>query len=138
MGSIQAGTPLVVTLISGNRFDGTFDALDSTALTLTDRARTRITVARSEISRIVAPATSDTLANGALIGAGIGLAGAIAVLGALASQDGYVLPSAKAGAPPLLSGLGGLVGVLIDRAHHQPERVLYVSAGRDPRDGARH
>lgn len=132
MGSVQPGASLVVTLNSGNRLEGTFNALDSTALAFTDRAGRQITVQRSEISRIVAPATSDSLTNGALIGAGTGLAVALAILGALGSQDGYVLPSAKVGAPLLLSGAGGLAGILIDRAHNKPERVLYLA----PRSGS--
>jgi hypothetical protein len=124
-----------VTLHSGTRLEGAFGALDSTVLALTDRAGTPIALQRTEISRIAAPATTDGLANGALVGAGAGLSVALAILGALGSQDGYVLPSAKIGAPLLLSGVGGLVGILIDRAHEKPGRVLYLarpggSAGR--------
>jgi hypothetical protein len=117
-------------LNTGDRVDGTFSALDVTALALTDRAGKAFTVARSEVARIAAPATRDGLTNGALIGAGIGLGAAIAILGVLGAQDGYVLPSAKAGAPILLSAVGGLIGALIDRAHHTPEQVLYLAHPR--------
>jgi hypothetical protein len=60
-------------------------------------------------------------------GAGTGLGVGVAILGALGPQDGYVLPSAKAGAPILLSAVGALIGILIDRAHHPPEHVLYLA-----------
>lgn len=127
VGSVQPGASLVVTVNSGNRLEGSFIALDSAVLTLTDRAGKQITVQRSEISRIIAPATSDGLTNGALIGAATGLGVALAILGAVGSQDGYLLPSAKVGAPLLLSGTGGLFGILIDRARTKPERVLYLA-----------
>lgn len=112
---------------SGDRVDCTFSAVDATVLTLTDRAGKSFTIPTSEVIRIAAPAAKDGLTNGALIGAGTGLGVAVAILSALGSQDGYVLPSAKAGAPILLSAVGALIGILIDRAHHTPERVLYLA-----------
>ena len=80
-------------------------------------------VSRSEVGRIVAT-VKDDLTNGALIGAGVGLSAALVVFAITASRDGYVLPSAKWGAPLLLSGLGSLGGVLIDRAQ-KSEEVVY-------------
>ena len=68
----------------------------------------------------------DGLANGALIGAGIGLSAALTVLAIADSQDGYVLPSAKWGAPLLLSSVGGIGGMLLDRAHKR-EQTVYVA-----------
>ena len=127
VGSVQPGASLVVTVNSGNRLEGSFNALDSTVLVLTDRVGKQIAVQRSEILRIIAPATSDGLTNGALIGAATGLGVALAILGAVGSQDGYLLPSAKIGAPLLLAGTGGLFGILIDRARTKPERVLYLA-----------
>jgi len=66
------------------------------------------------------------LANGALIGAGVGLGVALTVLAIVGSQDGYVLSSAKWGAPFLLSGIGSLAGMLVDRAH-QRDQTVYVA-----------
>lgn len=83
-------------------------------------------IARSEVGTIVAQVRDD-LANGALIGAGVGLSAALTVLAIVGSQDGYVLRSAKWGAPLLLSGLGGLAGMLVDRAHKR-ERTVYVAS----------
>ncbi len=82
-------------------------------------------VSRSEVGRIVAT-MKDDLTNGALIGAGVGLSAALVVLAITASRDGSVLPSAKWGAPLLLSRLGGLAGVLIDRARKR-EEVVYIA-----------
>ena len=130
--ALQPGAPLVVTTNSGQRLAGVFDALDSTTLRLIAAPGTPVIVQRSEIARIAAPATSDGLTNGTLIGAGAGLGVALAILGALGSQDGYVLPSAKTGAPLLLAGVGGLVGMLIDRGHERPERILYLAQPPGP------
>ena len=79
------------------------------------------------IARIATPATRDTLANGTLIGAGLGLGIAIVILNAIASDDGYVLPSAKVAGPLVLSSAGGVIGMLIDRHRTNGERVLYVA-----------
>ena len=68
----------------------------------------------------------DDLTNGALIGAGVGLSAALVVLAIAGSADGYVLPSAKWGAQLLLSGLGSLVGMLVDRVHKR-EEMVYVT-----------
>lgn len=70
--------------------------------------------ARSQVSAVQ---KKDGLANGALIGAAVGAGAALGILAIAGSGDGYVLPSAKVGAPLLLSGVGALVGALIDRAH---------------------
>ena len=63
--------------------------------------------------------------NGALIGAGIGFGTAAIILAVDASGDGYVLASAKWGAPLLLSVVGGVIGVFVDRAHTN-DHVVYV------------
>jgi hypothetical protein len=63
------------------------------------------------------------------MGAGAGLGAALGLLAIIGSGDGYVLPSAKVGAPLLLSGIGALVGALVDGAHENGQ-VLYVSPGQ--------
>jgi hypothetical protein len=125
--ALKPGASVVVTTNSGKRLQGIFNALDSKTLILAAAPGAPAIVQRSEIARIAVPATNDGLTNGAFIGAGAGLGVALAILGALGSQDGYILPSAKTGAPLLLAGVGGLVGMLIDRGHKRPERVLYLT-----------
>ena len=82
----------------------------------------------------MAQGAGDSSVNGALIGAGIGLAAAGIILGTIGSGDGYVLPSAQWGAPLLLSAAGALLGIVIDRAHRH-EQLLYVAIpGARPKD----
>jgi hypothetical protein len=122
--ALQPGSQLVVTLKSGSCFEGLFKAVGPEVLDLTDRVGNDLSIPMSEIDRIVALGTRDSLTNGIAIGAGIGLGAALAILAAVGSQDGDVLPSAKVGAPLLLSGVGGLVGALVDHAHTR-EQVVY-------------
>jgi hypothetical protein len=122
---LRVGSSLAVTLKTGERHGGALKALTPGALTLTDPTGKEFMVPRSEVGRIVAT-VKDDLTNGALIGAGVGLSAALVVLAITASQDGYVLPSAKLAAPLLLSGLGSLGGVLIDRAQKR-EEVVYIA-----------
>jgi hypothetical protein len=119
------GSPLVVTLKTGDRLRGTLKAVTLGALTLTDPTGKEFMVPRPEVGTIVAEVRDD-LANGALIGAGVGLSAALAALAIAGSRAGYVLPSAKWGAPLLLSGIGGVGGMLVDRAHKRDEMV-YVA-----------
>jgi hypothetical protein len=111
---------------TGNVFEGAFTGLDLADLLLTDSTGIEFTVARLEVASIVARATRDPLTNGILIGAGIGLGTAVTILAMLASGDGYLLPSAKWGAPLLLSGAGAVIGLLVDRAQTRGE-TLYVA-----------
>jgi hypothetical protein len=122
---LRLGSPLVVTLKTGARLAGALKALTPGALTLTDATGKDFMIPRSEVGTIVAQ-VRDGLANGALIGAGVGLSVALTVLAIVGSQDGYVLPSAKWGSPLLLSGLGGLAGMLVDRAHKR-DQTVYVA-----------
>ncbi len=123
---LRPGSQIVVTLKGGDRFEGAFRALEPSDLDLTDSGGRDFRVARSDIGQIVARGERDDLTNGVLIGAGIGLGTALAILVGLASGDGYLLPSAKWGAPVFLSAVCGLVGVLIDRAHTD-DQVVYVT-----------
>jgi hypothetical protein len=122
---LQLGSPLIVTLKSGVRLEGAFNSLVQGELALTDRAGQPLTIASSEISRIVTQ-VDDTLTNGALTGGGIGLAAALAVLAVAGTGEGFVLPYAKWGAPLLLSGVGIVVGMLVDRAH-KGQDLIYVA-----------
>jgi hypothetical protein len=124
--ALQPGTLLVVTLKSGERITARFTSLHPTMLGLFDRDGRDSSVPRSEVARIVAGGRKDSLTNGALSGAGIGAAAAIVILAVVGAGNGYVLPSAKWGAPLLLSSVGGVLGALIDRAH-ESEQLLYLA-----------
>jgi hypothetical protein len=122
---MQPGSPMVVTMIDGGRREGTFRSLGPNDLVMTDSAGQDVDVARSNIRRIVARGKRDGLMNGALIGAGTGAGIAASILAIAASKDGYILASAKWGAPLLLSAGGTVIGVLVDRGHTK-DRVIYV------------
>jgi hypothetical protein len=121
--TLRPASPLVVTLKNGNRLAGGFKALALEALVLTDPIGQEFRIARSTVDSIVLQAR-DTLLDGALIGAGVGVGTAVATLAIAGSGEGYVLPSAKWGAPLLLSSIGALIGILVDRAHTRQE-VIY-------------
>jgi hypothetical protein len=123
MGIVKAEETVIVIDMRGRRVKGVLTAVDKDSVSLATDGRTQ-TFARSEVSTV---RVADGFGNGALIGAGAGLGTALGILAIAGSGDGYVLPSAKVGAPLLLSGIGALVGALIDRAHG---RVLYVSPGQ--------
>jgi hypothetical protein len=116
---------VVVTLVDGTRLEGAFKALRPGELVLADAAARDLAVARPTIQRILARGERDGLLNGTLLGAGIGLGAAAAVLTVAAAGTGYVLDSAKWGAPLLFSTAGGIIGALIDRAH-RGDQVVYV------------
>jgi hypothetical protein len=124
---VQAEETVIVTDRRGRKVKGALIAVDEDLLSLATDGRTR-TFPRSEVSSV---RVTDGLGNGALIGAGAGFGAAVATLAIIASGDGYVLPAAKVGAPSLLSGIGALLGVLVDRAH-EGGRVLYVSPPQTP------
>ncbi len=127
---LRPGTSIIVTLNDGGRIRGVFKALHPIMLEIHNHDRKDSSVARSDVANIVG--ASDSSINGALIGAGIGLAAAGIVLGTIGSGDGYVLPSAQWGAPLLLSAVGGLLGIVIDRAHRD-EQLLYEAVRGKPK-----
>ena len=134
--ALQPGTLIVVTLNNGDRIQGAYKALHSVMLEIRDHDGTDSRVARWDVVTIVVSVASDSSMNGALIGAGIGVAAAGIVLGTIASGDGYVLPSAQWGAPLLLSAAGGLLGIVIDRAHRD-EQLLYEAVRAKAEPGIR-
>ena len=121
---LQPGSRVIVTLIDGGRVEGTFRLLGQDELAFTDSNGRDLGIAKSNIRRIVTRGDGDGLANGSIMGAAIGLGTAAAILAAAASGDGYVLGSAKWGAPLLLSAAGGVIGLFVDRAHRN-DRVVY-------------
>ena len=134
--ALRPGMPIVGTLNNGGRIVGAFKALHPMMLEITDQDGKGVSVARSDVAKIVVSDVSDSSMNGALIGAGIGLAAAGTILGTIGSADGYVLPSAKLGAPLLLSAAGGLLGIFIDRAYRD-ELLLYEAVRGEAEPGIR-
>ena len=122
--ALQPGVALVVTVSTGRRHAGVLKAAGLSVLALTDRDGKELRIPMPEVDKIVAAGPKDRLTNGVAIGAGIGFGAALAILAGAGSQEGYVLPSAKIGAPLLLSGIGGLVGAFVDRAA-KSERLVY-------------
>jgi hypothetical protein len=122
---LRPGSRVVVTLMDGKRLEAVFRILSPAELGLTDSTGNDFNVAKPNIRQIVARSDRDNLVNGALIGAGIGLGTAAITLGVAASGDGYVLASAKWGAPLLLSAIGGVIGVFVDRARTD-DQVVYA------------
>ena len=120
--TVNAEETVIVTDMRGRRVKGALASVDEDSLLLVRDGRTQ-TFARSEVRTV---RVADQIEDGALIGVGAGLGAALGILAIAGSGDGYVLPSAKVGAPLLLSGIGAFVGALIDRAH-EGGRVLYSS-----------
>ena len=121
IGIVKADETVVITDTRSRRVKGTLTSVDEDSLSLAADGRTQ-TFSRSEVSTV---RVADGLGNGALIGAGAGLDGAGYPGRLLGLEDGYILPSAKVGAPLLLSGIGALAGALIDRAHEGAQFSMY-------------
>jgi hypothetical protein len=126
-GLVKSEVTVIVTDMKDRRVTGALIAVDHDSISLVLDGRT-VTFARSEVAAV---RMVDGLLNGGLIGAGAGAGAALGILAMVGSTDGYVLPSAKVGAPVMLSGIGALVGLLVDRAH-DGGRVLYLSPGQRP------
>jgi hypothetical protein len=128
--ALRLGSRLLISLKSGEQVDRAFADLRPDVLVLTDSAGAESSLPRVDVQRIVAVEWRDGLTNGVSIGAGIGLAAALAILTGLGAGDGYVLPSAKWGAPVLLSAAGAMFGAIIDNAQRRDE-LVYLA----PTDG---
>jgi hypothetical protein len=126
-GLVKSEATVIVTDMKDRRVTGALIAVDHDSIALVLDGRT-VTFARSEVAAV---RMVDGLLNGGLIGAGAGAGAALGILAMVGSTDGYVLPSAKVGAPVMLSGIGALVGLLVDRAHDGGS-VLYLSPGQRP------
>lgn len=127
--ALRPGAPIVVVTTTAIQTEGEFRALTPPTLVVTTSAGP-VRILMTDVARIAVRSRGDSLANGILIGAGIGIGAALAILAAVGSQDDYILPSAKTGAPLLLGGAGAAVGALIDRAHRD-EQVIYLAPPSD-------
>ena len=119
------GTEIIVRLNTGMTIESIFEGSNADEVILTAESGNEMSIAKSDILEITTAQTyGDSLTNGALIGGGIGLGVALAVLAVAASSEGYVLESAKWGAPLLGFGAGLGTGIAIDASREQRE-VLY-------------
>ena len=103
-GLVKSEVTVIVTDMKDRRVTGALIAVDHDSISLVLDGRT-VTFARSEVAAV---RMVDGLLNGGLIGAGAGAGAALGILAMVGSTDGYVLPSAKVGAPVMLSGIGAL------------------------------
>ena len=119
------GTEIIVRLQTSMIIEGTFQGSTPDEVVVLTDAGNAMNVAKSDVLEITTAKTQgDSLTNGALIGGGIGLGVALAVLAVAGSSEGYVLESAKWGAPLLGFGAGLGAGIAIDASREQRE-VLY-------------
>ena len=118
------GTEIIVLLQTDMKIQGKLQRSTPEAITvLTDTAT--IQVAKVDVREITtAQIYSDSLLNGGLIGAGIGLGVALSVLAVAASGEGYVLRSAKWAGPLFGFGTGLGAGIALD-AGRKRRQILY-------------
>jgi hypothetical protein len=135
--ALTPGFPLVVTLKSGDRFEGAFKTSGSDFLELVTPTGTDLTTPKRDVRKIVSQEkvqdrNRDGLLAGLLLGVGGGIA-AGAIVYHTASGEGPESPAGfMAGMGMFGAGIGTLVGYLADRSHQGPE-LLYQAA----RDGTR-
>jgi hypothetical protein len=90
--------------MDGASLSGAFRALRPDELRVMDSVGQDVTLPRSEIERILLRDDRDRVTDGALIGAGIGLATAVTILALAAAGDGHVLASARWGSAAAVVG----------------------------------
>ncbi len=122
--ALPQGEEIIVTLKAGDRLECALKESGTSDLTVVTSTGRELKIAKSEVYRIVAEKSKDSLPNGALIGAGVGLGIALAGLAAAGSGEGDVLSSAKVFAPLLGLSAGLGVGMAIDASRQRTE-VLY-------------
>ena len=130
--ALEPGTPVIIRLKAGDRMECVFKGSSPVDVIFADERGNEGRLPKSEILRIeMAEKTGDGLANGALIGMGLGAAGAIGALYAYADSvtasgpiwggdsAGYFILAGFVGA-----GIGALVGMAAD-ASIKKNKVLY-------------
>ena len=117
-------TEIIVRLQTGMIIEGKFQQSTPNEFTVVTDAGA-MQFAKADVREITtAQIYSDSLRNGALIGSGIGLGVAFAILAVAASGEGHVLESAKWAGPLVGFGAGLGAGVAIDASQKQ-RQVLY-------------
>ena len=124
--TLEKGYAVKVKLESGERIRASYLGLTEKGLILKRDSGEELEVAKSAVVTITSQEriSNDGLGNGAIIGAGVGLGVALAMLGVAASKEGEVLSSAKWGAPLLGIGVGLGAGLAID-ASLKGKEVFY-------------
>lgn len=113
--------------LPGGRIRGVLLAVDAATLRV-DRAGAPTTIARKAIRRVRFADESriDSLRNGAVWGAAVGLAYVAVVLGIMRGGDDAPSGGTAAVMAATGGGLGAAVGALIDAARRQPQwRTVY-------------
>ena len=129
---LKPGTPIIITLKAGDRMECSFKGSGPADVTFADERENERRVLKTDILKIESgEKTRDGLANGALIGMGLGAAGAIGALYAFADSvtesgpvwggesTGYYIAAGFVGA-----GIGALAGLAVD-ASVKKHKVLY-------------
>ena len=130
--ALAPGTPIIVKLRAGDRFEGAFKNTDPEGISLTDRRQKELRVPKSAVRTVeTAAKVRDRLRNGAWIGAGLGsLSGMVAVIGfarsvtASGSIWGQEMTGYMVGAGLVGAGIGALAGTAVDAAMKSGE-VIY-------------
>jgi hypothetical protein len=130
--ALEPGTPVTIKLKAGDRMECVFKESSPLEVTFAGERGNEGKVLKSEILRIeMGERTADGLANGALIGMGLGAAGAIGALYAYADSvtasgpiwggdsAGYFIAAGLVGA-----GMGALAGLAVD-ASAKKNKVIY-------------
>jgi hypothetical protein len=141
--TLRPGTPIVVTLASGEERTGRFvrSAADEVVIDVAGRGATDVREELTPKARIATVATHDPAADGLQIGALVGGGAALAMFQAGASACGIGcendLPGAGvAFAGAFGAGVGSAVGFLVDRLRDRSEILYPPQSDRLPR-GAR-
>ena len=123
---------LEVTRRDGVVVRGTFRSADTQTLVLDLPSGSTLTFAEADVARVVMITRGrDSLRNGAVIGAAIGVGYVLGVLAYLAGGEGGEPSSANWITGPLIgAGLGAGVGALVDLARGGQKRLLIYAAAR--------
>ena len=123
--ALEKGTAVLVTMNSGDRLPGVFQASDAENLFITDVAGQGKQIPKTEVTKVVRPPmTRDSPWNGAKIGAAAGFAGGVVVGLRMGDYWGNEEAVGIGIFGPIGAAVGFLTGYLIDKARPS-EEVLY-------------
>lgn len=120
-----SGKPIIVTLKTRDRIEGTFKNSGVDYLTVVTAAGGELRIAKPEVGQIVSGEKhEDGILDGTLIGLAAGFAGGAAVGGAVSERVDLIAKFTIPFFGGLGAGVGALVGYLADRSHEGTE-ILY-------------
>lgn len=118
---LSTGTPINVTLRSGQILHGTFKSASPDALLIVPDTATEMALSKSDIQKVVRPNSRDRLRNGTLIGTAVGFASGFLALMAYdrgLTESGYRFDAEAAAIYTygglLGAGIGAVTGAVID------------------------